>query len=337
MSDITKRKLSENPLIQFLDSICRGCAQIMFQNNPLTGLLFFAGIFYNSIILGICAVLGTVAATLTAIALGADRDMIRAGLYGFNGTLAGIALPFFFAFEPSLLIYVILNGAFSTIIMAALLNFLGKWNISPLTAPFVLSTWLLMFCVYKFGFLQPTAAIFPAIPDPNAVIEAGRITGLTFWEGITKGVGEVMFQDNVITGIIFVVAILINSRISALFAVLGSTMGLLTALVMRAPELPVHLGLYGFNSVLCGIALGGFFFYLNWQSIWYTIACMIAGSIAMGSICVFLSPIGMPALTWPFILVTWFFLFAAPHFKSIHVIPGEKLSKPEDNLNMLTI
>ena len=119
-------QLLKNPLIEFCDSVCRGCGQVMFQNNTVTGLLFFAGIFYNSTTLGVCAVLGTAASTLTAQLLGVDKPLVRAGLFGFNGTLAGIALPFFFNYEPAMLGYVALNGAFTTIIMASLLNFLGK-------------------------------------------------------------------------------------------------------------------------------------------------------------------------------------------------------------------
>ena len=158
---------------------------------------------------------------------------------------------------------------------------------------------------------------------------------MTLWEGLTKGVGEVMFQDNVITGIIFVIAILANSRISALFAVLGSLIGFITAFVMQSPEAPLRLGLYGFNSVLCGISLGGLFFYLNWKSCLYAIASMIAGSIAMGSISVFLSPIGMPALTWPFVLVTWFFLFAGLNFRAVMAVPLDKMGTPENNLKII--
>jgi len=39
--------------------------------------------------------------------------------------------------------------------------------------------------------------------------------------GFFKGVGQVFFQNNVVTGIIFLVTILVNSRISCLFAALG--------------------------------------------------------------------------------------------------------------------
>ena len=37
-----------NVVIEFIDVTLRGCAQVMFQNNPLTGLLFFAAIFVGA-------------------------------------------------------------------------------------------------------------------------------------------------------------------------------------------------------------------------------------------------------------------------------------------------
>ena len=321
-----------NPLIAFVDSCLRGCGQVMFQNNPITGFLFFAGIFYNSWELGVCAVLGTAVSTLTAMILGADKGMIRAGLFGFNGTLAGIALPFYLSFGPGLLVYVVVNAALAAILMNAAAQFLGKWGVPALTAPFVLATWVLMFCTAGFGFPQAGPLLAAAVPDPHAVVQAGSLSGAILADGVTKGVGEVMFQDNMVTGIIFVVAILVNSRISAAFAVYGSLVGLLTAWVMQAPSTPLQLGIYGYNSVLCAIAMGGLFYYLNGWTFLYATFCVIIGSIATGSIAVMLSPLGMPALTGPFVLVTWIFMFAGKGFDRIAEVPGDRLGTPEENL-----
>ena len=88
----------------------------------------------------------------------------------------------------------------------------------------------------------------------------GSLTAANLAHGLFRGVGEVMFEDNLLTGVIFLVAILVNSRISALFAVLGSAVALLTALALGANGFLIYHGLYGFNAVLCAIALGGLFF-----------------------------------------------------------------------------
>ena len=73
----------------------RGIGQVMFQNNALSGLLMLIGIFLNSWQMGILAVCGNIISTLTAYFSGYKHNDIKNGLYGFNGTLVGIAVGVF--------------------------------------------------------------------------------------------------------------------------------------------------------------------------------------------------------------------------------------------------
>jgi urea transporter len=56
-------------VIDFLKIISRGISQVMLQNNIITGLLFLIGIFYNSWLMGIGALIGVLISTLTAFIL----------------------------------------------------------------------------------------------------------------------------------------------------------------------------------------------------------------------------------------------------------------------------
>src|SRR5215203_1377492 len=292
-----------NPAVGVVDTLLRGVGQVMFQNNPLTGLLFLVGIFVNSFKLGGAGLLGLAASTLAAYLLGADRALIRAGLFGFNGVLVGIALAFFFELDFLLAIYIVLDAAVSTVVMMALLNLLTPWDMPALTAPFVLPAWLLLFAVYQFDFLRPTSLIAPLTPEPGAAVQTqlrelatgtGRLTIVNLVHGHLRGVGEVMFEDNLLTGLIFLIAILVNSRISALFAVLGSAVALLTALALGGDGFSIYHGLFGFNAVLCAIALGGLFYVLTWKSVIYALLAAMFSVIAFAAIAVLLAPIGMP-------------------------------------------
>jgi urea transporter len=80
MVDPWNRLVRENVAVGFVDTLLRGTGQVMFQNNPMTGLLFLLGIFYNAYQLGIAGVIGLLASTVAALVLGADRTFIRAGL-----------------------------------------------------------------------------------------------------------------------------------------------------------------------------------------------------------------------------------------------------------------
>jgi hypothetical protein len=107
--------------------------------------------------------------------------------------------------------------------------------------------------------LHPTALIAPLPPEPGAAVQTalrelatgtGGLTIVNLGHGLFRGVGEVRFEDNLLTGVIFLIAILVNSRLSALFAVLGSAVALLTALALGADGFTIYHGLYGFNAVL---------------------------------------------------------------------------------------
>jgi urea transporter len=318
-----------NPAVAVVDTLLRGVGQVMFQNNPLTGLLFLVGIFVNSLKFGGAALLGLAASTLAAHLLSTDRTLIRNGLFGFNGVLVGIGLAFFLEFDFLLAVYIVLGAAVSTVVMMALINLLTPWDMPALTAPFVLTAWLLLFAVYQFEFLTPTELIAPLAPDPAAVVRtelrelatsAGGLTVANLANGFFRGVGEVMFQDNLLTGVIFLVAILVNSRISAAFAALGSAVALLTALVLGGDGVAIYHGLYGFNAVLCAIALGGLFFVLTWKSALYALLAAMFSVPAFAAIGVLLSPIGMPALTAPFVLTTWLFLWPKAGFRALEPV-----------------
>ena len=325
------RSLVEKPGVWFVDSVLRGVGQVMFQNNAITGILFLVGIFYNSWVFGCYALLATVVSTLAAVILRVPRRLVRNGLFGFNGTLLGIAFAFFL--EPSgvNIIYAIVGAVGATVVMAALLNFLGTWDVSPLTAPFVLVTWLFLFAFYHFSVFHPTGFLgSPMLPE--MVTTVGSVTGATYYIGFFKGVGQVFFQNNLVTGIIFLVAILVNSRISFLFAALGSIVALLVALGLGASEPLVHLGLYGFSAVLTGIALGGFFLVIDWRVALYTLVAIVITAIAFGTITVALAPLGMPALTAPFVVTTWFFVFGKRFFPGLQAVPLAEITSPEGNL-----
>jgi urea transporter len=142
-------------------------------------------------------------------------------------------------------------------------------------------------------------------------------------------VGEVMFQDNLLTGVIFLVAIAVNSRISAGFAVLGSAVGLLTALALGGDGFTAYHGLYGFNAVLCAIALGGVFFVLSWRSTVYALVAAAFSVPVFAAFVVLLSPYGMPALTAPFVLTTWLFLWPKAGFRALTPVALRDVTTPE--------
>jgi hypothetical protein len=57
-------------VLDFVDYNLRGVGQVVFMNNPITGLLILTGLWLTSAWLGFAATVGLVASTGTALVLG---------------------------------------------------------------------------------------------------------------------------------------------------------------------------------------------------------------------------------------------------------------------------
>lgn len=302
--------------LSFLDTVLRGVGQVMLQDNAYTGFLFVIGIFWNSWLFGVGVLVGTAVSTLTAMLFGMDRAQIRKGLYGFNGALVAIALLYFLQPDALTWVCLIFAAVCSTIVMAALTSLLEVWKLPALTAPFVFTSFTFFLAIARFGRLASTH-LLPTAGLPTAVSVEGVVTWTTVVEGLFKGVAQVFFQGNLVTGIIFAAGLFIAARMAFATALIGSLIGLLVAWDMGAAEPAIRAGAFGFNGVLVAIALGSVFFALNKTSIAYALLATIATPFVYAAVSAALQPLGIPALTFPFVLVTWVFLFASKYFPAL--------------------
>ncbi|WP_374391105.1 urea transporter [Tabrizicola sp.] len=298
------------PLQAFADTVLRGLGQVMLQNNSYAGLLFLAGIACNSPVFAGAALLGTLASTLAAIALEADRQMLRQGMFGFNGGLVGIALLCFLQPTPLAWACVALAAAGSTLVLAALQNALAAARLPVLTAPFVLTSLCVLLASTRFGRLQ-ASDLLPTPGLPNGASLEGVATASTLGEGLLTGVGQVFLQDNMLTGALFILGLFVASRRACLAALAGSLSGMLVAWAMGAAEPAIRSGLFGYNSVLVAIALSGAALAPGRIAIACGLFATLATPFVTAASAAALEPLGLPALTLPFVLVTWTALLAS--------------------------
>ncbi len=213
------------------------------------------------------------------------------------------------------------SGGRQLIDPVALLQFLGNWKIPALTAPFVVTTLLFVLACARFGNLHSTGAL-PTAGLPKAAAVEGIVTASTIGEGLLTGLAQVFFQGNAITGVFFAAGLLMSSRAAGVAALLGSFAGLLVAWGLGAAEPAIRAGAFGFNPALTAIALGSGFFVLNIGSAAYGILAVIATAVVFAALSAALEPLGMPALTAPFVLVVWLFLLASPLFRRLQAGTG---------------
>ena len=175
--------------ISFFNAIANGIGQIMLQENKWTGLFFIAGLFIGNWQYAVAAIVAAAVGTMLAIVLAFNNDNINAGLYGFSPALVGIALIFLFANTLFVWILIIVGA-----IAAALLQhlFITK-KIPGYTFPFIIITWLLIFFIRNYT----------TIPPSNFMQTKFMQTQFDNFFSLTNGFGEVMFQSNKLSGILF--------------------------------------------------------------------------------------------------------------------------------------
>ncbi|MBW3524103.1 urea transporter [Chryseobacterium sp. NKUCC03_KSP] len=286
-----KNKFSRKT-ISLANIILKGLGQIMLQENPVTGSLFLVGIFYGSLAMGIAAILATICGTTTAFLLKYDKAEINKGLYGFSAALVGVAIMLFL--KPVFISWIILiiGSALATVIQ----HFFMKRKIPVFTLPFVLITWLILFFTnhYCTGLLSEAS-----------ITTASTINYLTVG---FNGFGQVIFQDNLISGVLFFIAVFISSPISALYGFIGAVLSAFIAFSISTPVADISIGLFSFNAVLCAIVFTG-----NQikDSIWALIAILLSLIISL-----LMLKFNFTQLTFPFVLASCITLFLKKKYDS---------------------
>lgn len=270
--------------LEHMTPFLKGIGQIMLQNNVWTGLFFLAGISCGSFTMGIAAAIAVMTGTFTAMLLKYDDDEINKGLYGFSAALVGVALICFF--KPTIIIWIALlvGSGLATVVQHL---FIVK-KIPAFTFPFILVTWLFLIIVHYYpDLVQPQ----PGVSNVHAI---------NYLVLFSRGFGQVIFQDNVWAGVLFMIGVFISRPIAAIYAIASIALSGIIAHLLNEPVNDIYLGLLSYNAALCAITFAG----------------KKAEGFILGLIAVVLSVLlmvqmrqmDMPALTFPFVLATWLVL-----------------------------
>lgn len=270
-------------------SFLRSFAQVMLQENLITGLLFLLGIGLNSLTMLLGSVLATMSALVVARLGNYDLTMVGSGLYGFNAALVGVAVFYFLPFSHTSLVLAIFGGAFSTVLMHFML--MRMTGIPAFTTPFILTTWLLLFFIDFLGLSLIDRSY------SNAVTSSPIID---FFLTSLRGISQVMLQDYWPSGIVFLCALFIHSTKVAVWAILGSVLGMLIAISLSFSQEIILMGIYGFNGSLVAIALA--------KKYAINSGLIILAVLFSVLLTRFFEQVTIPALTAPFVISAWLVL-----------------------------
>lgn len=299
--------------LRFIDIVLRSIGQVMFQDNPLSGLLFLIAVSWGSYAadmpqVAVGGLLSVVVATLTARWLRVDDAALGAGLYGYNAYLVGIALPTFLAATPLLWVYLVLGAMLSVVATLAVANQMKTWGVAALTAPFIIVTWLLLLSAYAFSGIQGDALPSPGKIAPVPPEAANPLAIVDFLQGILVSISQVFVKGNGIAALLILIGLAVGSRAAAGFALAAALISVTVAHALGAESQLITAGLAGFNPILTAVALGTVFYPPGPRVIVYTLLATVLTVMVQGAVISALTPLGIPTLTASFVLVTWLFL-----------------------------
>ena len=270
---------------QEIKTLLLGFSQVFLLQSPLSGVLILAGLFCNSWQLALLALLGCLVSRAVASLWRDTKSEIADGLYGFNGTLVGIAIGVYWEISWLSILLLVIGAALSTWVARV---FRRHAQLPGLTAPFIIAVWALLLV----SLLAPQEV---GLLDSATQLEEG----LPLWRmlGVALGdsVGQVMFQANVLTGVLFFLAIAWESRRKALYALLGALVPMLV--IPFVPEAVWREGLLGYNAVLCAIYWAG----SGERRLLYALLSVVL-SVLLELLALYA---GLIPLTAPFVLSVW--------------------------------
>lgn len=272
-------------IYQEIKTLLLGFSQVFLLQSALSGALILAGLFCNSWQLALLALLGCLVSRATASLWRDTKSEIADGLYGFNGTLVGIAIGVYWEISWLSILLLVIGAALSTWLARA---FRRHAQLPGLTAPFIIAVWALLLV----SLLAPQGV---GLLDSAAQLEEGKPLWRRLGVALGNSVGQVMFQANVLTGILFFLAIAWESRRKALYALLGALIPMLV--IPFVPEAVWREGLLGYNAVLCAIYWAG----TGERRLLYALLSVVL-SVLLELLALYA---GLIPLTAPFVLSVW--------------------------------
>lgn len=147
----------------------------------------------------------------------------------------------------------------------------------------------------------PVDYIFPPV-------EAGQVP---YWRLVLRGASQMCFQSNELTGLFFLVAVLVASPISAAYLLVAGIMAPAGRMLLGDRGAVLSTGLPGLNPGLIALSLPAFF-HTGWTDVGMWVVLVVCVAIAIVMVRIFLAILPFPILVLPFLIIFWVLYALAP-------------------------
>ncbi|MCX4147283.1 urea transporter [Paraburkholderia madseniana] len=264
-----------------LRTLLRSFGQIVLQPNAFTGACLLGAWLLCDPRLACAALIGAIAANVSAVLAGYREHDTRAGLHGFNGALAGLAAFSFIAENATAAAVAILAATGTAWLLEPWSRWLRARGLGYFSSPCLIVTWLWLPLVTR-------------VAEQTSLATEPTLSAVQLGSGLFAGFAQTGFASGALPGLLVLIGIAAASRRHALWALVGAGLASVMHVLLGASASSFDAGLLGFNGALTAIALAD-----------CGIAMTLGGVVLSVVLQMATAYYALPAMTAPFVLATW--------------------------------
>jgi len=326
-----------------LKSILNSYSQVFFSDNRLFSVILLVVTFVD-LYAGLFGLLSVIITNTTGYLLGYDKQTISKGIYGFNSLLVGLALGIYYRTDLFLLMIVILAAILTLFLAVSMQGIIGKYALPYLSIPFLLSIWTFTLATREFTVLGISERGIYTFNDLYIIGGNFLIRIYDWWNDLQINrplriylisLGAILFQFNLLSGMLIAIGLLCYSRISFTLSLIGFYTAYLFYEIIGADISELSYSYIGFNYILTSIALGGFFIIPSVRSYLWIIILVPLVAILTISISSIFTVFILPVYSLPFNIIVLLFLYSLKfriHFSTKLTEVFIQQNSPEKNL-----
>ncbi len=326
-------------LLFYARSFLNAYSQIFFSQNIFLSIVLLSVSFFD-VQTGLTGAFSIIITIFIASILKLSRDEIRSGNLLFNPLLVGLAAGHLYTVNTPLILLLAVISVFVFLITAWFKSGLGARGLSYLSLPFLIGVWALMLGAGQFSALdlrhKESIELIEFFKNLSEYTTS-TIETLPFANVIhlyLRSLGAIIFVYNDLAGFIIAIAILVASRIHFTLSIWGFLIGYIFYMQMEGDFTQLIYSYVGFNFILSGMALGGFYVIPSAKSYLFLLITIPVIAIMIAALHPIFQVWSLPLFSLPFVLLTLLLTFVYKHYANsrLPVVSSHLNRSPEQNL-----
>ncbi len=274
---------------------------------------------------------------------GLNKAFIERGTYSYNALIIGLGMGAFYNLSIAFFTLLVVVSIFSVVLSVVFQNKLGKTGLPFLTIPFVICFWIVLLVTKSIEAIPFTQRNIYWINNVYEVGNSGIVQFLLFFDRLEmpflvstffRALSSLYFQNNILSGIIIAVGMLIHSRIIFSLLIIGFLAAFGFNYIVLAHPTDVSYYLLGDNYILVTVAIGGFFAIPSKHSYLWALVSVPITFIIVVALSKLLESSGLPVFSMPFCItvLSMLMFFQLKNQLGRLVLTPIQLYSPEKNL-----